>query len=114
MLARRTLSPCTLLFLASLVLDAIAVPNAQAPSRLTVPLVRRNPNRSYEEWGQWAKTNREALISKYNSHSGETITKRGQGTNLIVNQNADSSYYGSLAVGTPPVSFNVILDTGSS
>ena len=32
----------------------------------------------------------------------------------IVNQNADSSYYGSLAIGTPPVSFDVILDTGSA
>ena len=32
----------------------------------------------------------------------------------ITNQNADSSFFGSLAVGTPPVSFNVILDTGSA
>lgn len=32
----------------------------------------------------------------------------------ITDENADSSYYGSLAIGTPAVSFNVILDTGSS
>ncbi|OBZ66794.1 Pepsin A [Grifola frondosa] len=34
--------------------------------------------------------------------------------NLITNQNADSSFYGSIAVGTPAMSFNVILDTGSA
>lgn len=46
---------------------------------------------------------------------GATLNhKRTTGTNLITNQNSDSSYYGSLAIGTPPVSYNVILDTGSS
>ncbi len=32
----------------------------------------------------------------------------------LTNQNADSSFYGSIAAGTPPISYNVILDTGSS
>ncbi|KAF8892127.1 aspartic peptidase domain-containing protein [Infundibulicybe gibba] len=32
----------------------------------------------------------------------------------VTNQNADSSFFGSLAVGTPPISYNVILDTGSA
>jgi len=50
-------------------------------------------------------------MSKY---GGTPSQKRSSGTNLITNQNADSSYYGSLAIGTPPVSYNVILDTGSS
>jgi cathepsin D len=50
------------------------------------------------------------LTSKYS----ESNHKRSSGTNLLTNQNADSSYYGSLAIGTPPVSYNVILDTGSS
>ena len=32
----------------------------------------------------------------------------------LVNQNADSSYYGTIAIGTFPVAYNVIPDTGSS
>lgn len=31
-----------------------------------------------------------------------------------MNQNADTTYYGSLAVGTPAVAYNVVLDTGSA
>ncbi|KAH9942250.1 aspartic peptidase domain-containing protein [Epithele typhae] len=40
--------------------------------------------------------------------------KRANGFNLLTNQGADSDYFGSVAVGTPPVAYNVILDTGSS
>ncbi|THU96954.1 acid protease [Dendrothele bispora CBS 962.96] len=32
----------------------------------------------------------------------------------IVNQGADSSFFGTLSIGNPPTSYNVILDTGSS
>lgn len=45
---------------------------------------------------------------------GATPQKRSTGTNLITNQNADSSFFGSVAIGTPAVAFDVILDTGSS
>jgi len=40
--------------------------------------------------------------------------KRGQGENQLLNQNADTSYFGTIAIGTPAKSFNVILDTGSA
>jgi len=73
-------------------------------------MYKRSPRRSAAEWEKWAKTNRDMLRIKY----GGTLQKRSSGTNLITNQNADSSYFGSLAIGTPPMSYNVILDTGSS
>jgi cathepsin D len=36
------------------------------------------------------------------------------GTNELINHNQDSSFFGSLAIGTPAQAYNVILDTGSA
>ncbi|TFK25570.1 aspartic peptidase A1 [Coprinopsis marcescibilis] len=79
----------------------------------TMTLMKRNPSADWtvEDWGTWAQNERKTLEMKY---GGGHHRKRSSGTNAIVNQNGDSSYYGSLAIGTPPVSYNVILDTGSA
>ncbi|ESK94875.1 aspartic peptidase a1 [Moniliophthora roreri MCA 2997] len=89
------------------------VPPRSPSSREAIPLRRRAPSpRSYDEWGAWAKKNKAAVEAKYSVAPAQR--KRSTGTNLLVNQNADSSFYGSIAVGTPAVSYDVILDTGSS
>ncbi|KAG1722528.1 aspartic peptidase domain-containing protein [Suillus lakei] len=106
-----------LIFLASffvLPADAFGAPTDVAPvSGQTISLLRRNQSpRDVTEWGALARSQRDNLIVKYSG--SQTTQKRSSGYNLIVDQLYDSSYYGSLAIGTPAVSFDVILDTGSS
>ncbi|KAG8994607.1 hypothetical protein FRB93_001522 [Tulasnella sp. JGI-2019a] len=45
----------------------------------------------------------------------QTISRRAtEGVNQMINLNADTSYIGSIAIGNPAMSFEVILDTGSA
>ncbi|KDR68011.1 hypothetical protein GALMADRAFT_272857 [Galerina marginata CBS 339.88] len=98
--------------LLSLTTYASAAPQTNGPAGQTIALKKRaHTHNSLAEWGVWAKNHREGLEAKYGNPKHD---KRGTGTNLLVNQNGDSSYYGSVAIGTPPTSYNVILDTGSS
>ncbi|OAX43184.1 aspartic peptidase A1 [Rhizopogon vinicolor AM-OR11-026] len=78
----------------------------------SIPLLRRNPS-PYDigNLGALAKSQRNNAILKY---GGQTKQRRSTGYNSIVDQQYDSSYYGTLAIGTPAESFDVILDTGSS
>ncbi|TFK39433.1 aspartic peptidase A1 [Crucibulum laeve] len=98
--------------LASVPNYALATLDARSPAGQTMQLVRKAPfERTEEEWGIWAKIHRLGLQEKYDA---STPQRRSVGTNLIINQNADSSYFGTLAIGTPPISYSVILDTGSA
>ncbi|KAK2465711.1 hypothetical protein APHAL10511_002255 [Amanita phalloides] len=106
--------PLSLAFLLCASYNALAAPSSELSAPQSLPLNRRSPaNRTMEEWGTWARQNKELLESKYCSDSSRH-QRRGSGTNLLVNQNADSSYYGTLAIGTPAIAFDVILDTGSA
>ncbi|KAF8235612.1 acid protease [Tricholoma matsutake] len=105
--------PVFLFFSFSLSRFGFALPESSTPLPQSIPLHRRAlPPRNTDEWGAWAKAQRAWLEAKYADESQPH--KRASGTNLLTNQNADSSFFGSLAIGTPPVSYNVILDTGSS
>ncbi|KAF8556433.1 acid protease [Imleria badia] len=102
-----------LLILLSVSVEVLGVPKPLVPAAgQFINLNRRSrPVRNETEWAQWAKSQRDAVIAKYGLRPKE---KRATGINLIVNEGYDSSFYGTLAVGTPPYPFDVILDTGSS
>ncbi|RPD58766.1 acid protease [Lentinus tigrinus ALCF2SS1-7] len=94
--------------------EAFAAPSpASQPHPRTIPLLRRSrPQLNESESYAWLQGQRDFLKAKYGARDANQ--KRASGLNLITNQNADSSFYGSIAVGTPAISYNVILDTGSS
>ncbi|TFK74251.1 acid protease [Pluteus cervinus] len=102
-----------------LLLFPASVLSAPSPQPLLdaihVPLTRRNVVHNISHYAVAA----ENIRGKYgfsSSRNAATNSKRAglAATFSTVNQQADSSYYGTLTIGTPPQSFNVILDTGSS
>lgn len=92
-------------------------PQPQAPGVSINLMQRRRPTQlSEEQLDAWIKSNREGLKAKYTSSGAAAAKKkkRASGTNTIINQGSDSSFFGTVTIGTPPVPYNVILDTGSS
>ncbi|OCH85115.1 acid protease [Obba rivulosa] len=105
-------SSLALLGLLAATADALALPSTSTGR--SINLVRKpRPRRDATESIEWLRNQKLALEAKYGVGSARN-TKRASGVNLMVNQGADSSFIGSIAVGTPPVAFDVILDTGSS
>ncbi|TFK71382.1 aspartic peptidase A1 [Pluteus cervinus] len=101
-----------LVLLLSRSLLTVASPGLDGSQGVSTPLFRRSfPPTDPEKLGIWAQIQREKLEAKYHTPD---LHRRGTGVNLLVNQDADSSYIGSIAIGTPPSTFSVILDTGSA
>ncbi|QRV79608.1 aspartyl protease [Ceratobasidium sp. AG-Ba] len=97
----------------SLVLLSLASAVSAASSSTHVPLVRRA--RSGIVTPESLAAQRQALDAKYGRGGGKVKSRQATSAGVsMTNQNADTSYYGIMNVGTPPVSYGVALDTGSS
>ncbi|KIJ55496.1 hypothetical protein M422DRAFT_24068 [Sphaerobolus stellatus SS14] len=103
-----------ILLLATLTSTLAAPQPAASSSPITVPLLRKRSPARDSKWLQGEVARLRAKYGAADDSSNSNNTKRSSGFNELINQNTDSSYYGTLAVGTPPTSYDVILDTGSA
>ncbi|EKM54825.1 uncharacterized protein PHACADRAFT_258950 [Phanerochaete carnosa HHB-10118-sp] len=84
-----------------------------------VPLTRKSTLRKRDgtiDTARFAKA-RDLLRVKYGYKPPPSNSRKRAGQTVgvpIINSNVDSSYIGPISIGTPPQTFEVVLDTGSS
>lgn len=98
--------------------DASPAPEP-APSAISVPLHRRQQRRDLD----WLARQRDMMYQKYGKPgehgpysfaSDQAKRRKRQNAISLVNSQADSSYLGTIQIGTPAQTFTISLDTGSS
>jgi len=65
----------------------------------SIPLTRRRPGSG--DRVKWLKAQFEVLQTKYASQGASTTKRANTGTEPLTNQDADITYYGTVAIGTP-------------
>src|ERR1700733_2939911 len=65
----------------------------------SIPLTRRRPRSG--DRVKWLKAQFDVLQTKYASQGASTKNWANTGTESLTNQNADITYYGTVAIGTP-------------
>lgn len=78
-----------------------------ASASSSIPLVRRSHSGIFSP--EDLASQRDALDSKYGHVAGKVQPRQDGAGVPMVNQNADTSYYAVMSVGTPPTPYGVAL-----
>lgn len=112
MILPSTLISLLILSVLSPIYAAPHLDHKREPEPVTIPIVRREEfekrDLSPEEWANLASRIKNKFAPSTNSKRRSLVTVS------TTNQQADTSYFGSIQVGTPPKAYNVVLDTGSA